>query len=69
MRRASFRYIVPLLFLNLPFALAQDVDANRQEQILFDGQVQVPPTKRYEVRFATSITGVPNEQTPVGTLR
>lgn len=51
LRSASFPYIAPLLFLSVPIAHAQDDDANRQ--ILFDGQVQVPPTKRYEVRFAT----------------
>jgi hypothetical protein len=32
---------------------AQDDEATRQQQVLFNGQVQVPPGKRYQLTFTT----------------
>jgi hypothetical protein len=53
LRGGGFLCILATIATGVPSAQAQDDDAQRQQQVLFNGQVQVPAGKRYQLTFTT----------------
>ena len=45
--------MLAVIAAGVPSVQAQDDDPQRQQQVLFNGQVQVPPGKRYQLTFTT----------------
>src|SRR5260370_8221374 len=53
LRRGGFLCVLAAIVMGVPSARAQEDDAQRQQQVLFNGQVEVPPGKRYQLPFTT----------------
>jgi len=51
--RGGFLCVLAAIITGVPPSQAQDDDAQRQQQVLFNGEVQVPPGKRYNLTFTT----------------
>jgi hypothetical protein len=51
--RGGLLCVLAALVASVPGLRAQDDDPQRQQQVLFNGQVQVPPGKRYQLTFTT----------------
>ena len=51
--RSGLLCVLAAVVASVPGLRAQDDDPQRQQQVLFNGQVQVPPGKRYQLTFTT----------------
>ena len=54
MRYAHWLCIIATLTTGMTSALAQEGDTHRQQQVLFEGQVQVPPGGFHQITFTTN---------------